>query len=480
MRTKTCGKPQTVLQFGVVAARREVEVAQFGVLLLVVGDGWNSSGLQAVKHAGIFDTDGHRVTGEALGVGNHELVGRIAKGVAKRLDLRLGRTASGRGVGFVREEHGVGRHGVAVKAPTSLHVGDESVDDLAHVLNIEASAVIGRIRRGRTEHFCNGLDAALLRFRMAFNDKGGGAHAEDQAVAAAVKRQRRFLDDVVRGRSTRGGKAAGDPFPQVIARDIVTADDDHAVHTSSVEPILCYAKGRCGRGAGKVDGGVWPTNARVLSKLGMPHVEGLEEVAAVKATLAVVTAGLGVLDAHLKARETRGEHDARPLTLHLRNLPVSNQTEATFAHLLNRCQRNARIAQGQQTSGHGQLSADVPCENGLGVNAELLGQIKGTFQACKLRDVAKHLGLVHVHRAVSTLDEPDDVLVQQSLFVFVRHFADARLTADEFLERILGKHTIHAGQAKRDARDHVRINIPPRSRLEGGNRLDGGCLERSR
>ena len=312
----------------------------------MVGDGWNPSGLQAVKHAGIFNADGHRVAGEALGVGNHELVGRIAEGVAERLHFRLGRTASGRGVGFVREEHGVGSHGVAVEAPTSLHVGDEAVDDLAHVLNIEARAVVGRIRRGRTEHFCNGLDAALLRFGMAFNDKGGGAHAEDQAVSAAVKRQRRFFNDVVRGRSTRGGKAAGDPLPQVIARDIVTADDDHAVHTSSVKPILCHTKGSCGRGTGEVDRGVWPPNARVLSKLGMPHVEGLEEVASVKPALTVIAVGLGVLNAHLEARETRGEHDTRPLTLHLRNLPVSNQTEATFAHLLNRCQRNARIAQG--------------------------------------------------------------------------------------------------------------------------------------
>ena len=126
------------------------------------------------------------------------------------------------------------------------------------------------------------------------------------------------------------------------------------------------------------------------------------------------------------------------------------------------------------------MGADVPCENGLGVNAEFLGQIKGAFQACKLRDVAKHLGLIHVHGAVATLDEPDDVLVQQPLFVFVRHFADARLTADEFLKRILGKHTVHAGQAQGDTRDHVRINIPPRGGLKGGNRLDGGCLERSR
>ena len=126
-----------------------------------------------------------------------------------------------------------------------------------------------------------------------------------------------------------------------------------------------------------------------------------------------------MLDAHLKAWETRGEHDARPLTLHLRNLPVSNQTEATFAHLLNRCERDTSITEGQQTSGYGQLSADVPCENGLGVNAKLLGQIEGAFEARKLRDVTKHLGLVHVHGAVATLDEPDDVLVQQPLFVFV-------------------------------------------------------------
>ncbi len=31
----------------------------------------------------------------------------------------------------------------------------------------------------------------------------------------------------------------------------------------------------------------------------MPHVEGLEEVAAVKPALTVITVGLGMLDAHL-------------------------------------------------------------------------------------------------------------------------------------------------------------------------------------
>ena len=51
-----------------------------------------------------------------------------------------------------------------VKAPALLHVRHEAVDDLAHVLNIEARAVVGGIRRGRTKNFCDGLDAALLRF----------------------------------------------------------------------------------------------------------------------------------------------------------------------------------------------------------------------------------------------------------------------------------------------------------------------------
>ena len=462
-----------------MAALREVQVAQFGVLLLVIGDGWDAAGLQAVEHAGVFDANRHRMAGEPLGVGHHEFVGGIAEGVAQGLDLGLSGTAPSRRVGFVGEKHGVGGHRVPVKTPPSFHVGDEAVDDLPHVLDVQPRPVVGGIGRGRTEDLGDGLNTTLFRLGVPFDDKRSGAHAEDQSVATAVKRQGGFLDHVVGGGCTGRREAAGDPFPKVVAGDVVTADDDHAVDAVGVKPVFRYAE-RCGSGgACEVDGGVWTTNPRVLSELGVPHVEGLEEVASVKATLAIIPVGFGVLDTHLKAGETRGKHDTGAFPLNLRDLPVSDQTQATFANLFHRCKRNTGIPQRQQSGSDRQLGADVPCENGFGIDAEFFGEVKGAFQAGQLRNVAKHLGLVHVDRAVSPFDEPDDVLVQKALLVFVRDFADAGFPSNQFLKRILREHPVHAGQAQRNARDHVRVHVAPRGGAEGAHGVNGRRLQRN-
>ena len=231
---------------------------------------------------------------------------------------------------------------------------------------------------------------------MTLNHKGGGSHTENQTVAAAVKGQRSLLDHVVGGGCTGGSKATCNPFPQVVSRDIVTANDHDAVNATCIQPIFGYAKGGGCRRTSEVDGGVWPPNARVLRKLRVAHVEGLEEVSSVKAPLSVIAIGLGMLGGHLKAGETRREHNARALTLDLWNLPVSNQTQSTFPDLFNGRQRNTGVSEGQEAGRNSELRADVPSDDGFGVDAKFLGEIKGTFQARQLRHVTKHGGLVHV------------------------------------------------------------------------------------
>ena len=102
---------------------------------------------------------------------------------------------------------------------------------------------------------------------MALDDKGCCTHAEDQPVSATVKRQSRLLDHVVGCCGTGGCKAACNPLPQVVARDVVAADDDHAVHAAGVEPVLSDAKRRRRRCTSEVDRGVGSTDARVLCEL---------------------------------------------------------------------------------------------------------------------------------------------------------------------------------------------------------------------
>ena len=130
----------------------------------MVGDGRNPPSFQAVEHTCIFNTDRHRVAGESFRVGNDQFIGGITKGISQGLDFGLCRTTTCWGVGFMREEDGVGRHGVSVQPPAPFHVRDETVDHLAHVLHIQTRAVVSGIGRGRAEEFCDGLHATLLGF----------------------------------------------------------------------------------------------------------------------------------------------------------------------------------------------------------------------------------------------------------------------------------------------------------------------------
>ena len=310
----------------------------------MIGNWGNSSGFQPVKHARILNPDRHRVAREAFRVGNDQFVGGITKGVTQRLDFGLSRTAPCRRVCFVREEDGVWGHSVPVKAPTAFHVGDETVHDLADVFNVQARTMVSRIGRGRAEEFSNGLHAALLRFGVTFDDEGRCTHAQNEAVATAVKGKSGLFNDVV-GRSSAGcGEATCNPLPEVVACYVIPADDDHTVNPSSVQPVFGNPEGSGGGSTGQIDGGVRPSNASVLGELGMAHVERLEQIPAIEASFAIIAVVLGMLGGHLKTWEAGGEDDARAFTLNLRHLPVSNQTKSALANLLNRRERNPCIA----------------------------------------------------------------------------------------------------------------------------------------
>ena len=210
----------------------------------------------------------------------------------------------------------------------------------------------------------------------------------------------------------------------------------------------------------------------------MAHVEGLEQVATVKATLAIIAIPFGVLEPHLKTWEARRKDDARSFTLNLRDLPISNQAQPTLANLFNGRQWDSCISQSQQTCCHGQLRADVPGKNRLRINSKLFGEVKGALEASQLWDVAKHLGLVHVHRTITAFDEADDVFVEKPLLVFVGNLTDAGFTSDEFLKRIFGKHPVHARQPQRNTGDDIRVHVATRSGLERSDCLNGDGLER--
>ena len=233
----------------------------------MVGDGWNPACFQTVEHAGVFDANRHWVSGESFRVCNNQLIGRISEGVSKRLDFGLGRTSTGGRVGFMGKEDRIGSHSVAIKTPSSLHIRHETIDHLSHVFNVQSSSMISRISRRGTQEFCNGLNTTLLSFGISLYHESGGPHSKNQTVSTSVKRKGGFLDHVVGGRSARGRETTSNPFPHVIAGNIVAADDDHSVNPAGIQPVFGDAKGCRSGGAGKIDGRVGAPNTGVLSKL---------------------------------------------------------------------------------------------------------------------------------------------------------------------------------------------------------------------
>ena len=103
----------------------------------------------------------------------------------------------------------------------------------------------------------------------------------------------------------------------------------------------------------------------------------------------------------------------------LRHLPVSNQAQATLSDLFDGREWDGSIPQSEEACRHTELSGDVPSEDDLWINTEFFGQVKRSFDACKLWNVTKCGGLIHVHRAITAFDEANDVLVQQPLLVFI-------------------------------------------------------------
>ncbi len=135
-------------------------------------------------------------------------------------------------------------HGMAVKSPSSFHVRDESIDHLAHVFHVQSGSMVGGIGGGGAQELCNRLYTALLSFGISLNDESGCPHSENQTVTASVKRKGGFLNHVVGGRGSGGGEATRNPFPHVIAGNVVAADDHHAVNPAGIEPVLSDAE-RC-------------------------------------------------------------------------------------------------------------------------------------------------------------------------------------------------------------------------------------------
>ena len=198
------------------------------------------------------------------------------------MDLGRGAAATRGRVGFVRNEDRVGRDLLSRNATVGFGLRHQVLHHLADVLNIEASAVEGAVRRDRAQHFADGLDSAFARGLGALDDKACGAHAHDQAVPATVKGSGGFFHYFVSGGRAAGQEARAKPFDGMIGGDVVGRDHDHATAASGTDPVFGQRDCLRGAGAGGVDLRVGTARADEFGKLRMSHRQGSEQEAAVE------------------------------------------------------------------------------------------------------------------------------------------------------------------------------------------------------
>jgi len=87
---------------------RKVEVPQLWVglePLVQISNGGHAAMHQRLNGNDVFDTHAHRMSSIAFGVGNHNLIGFIAKGLAQGMDLCCSTATARRRIRLMGHEH---------------------------------------------------------------------------------------------------------------------------------------------------------------------------------------------------------------------------------------------------------------------------------------------------------------------------------------------------------------------------------------
>ena len=501
----------------IAPAAAQVQWAEVRIRLAVVGHGRHQGVLQHVDRGGGLDADAHRMPGEALGVDDQHVLGRLAKSAAQGGDLGRRASASRRRVGLVRQEQRAAGHGLPAEAEATLGGADGAVHHAGHVLGIEASPVKGAVADVGGEQLGHAAHAALAHRVLALHAEGTCAHAEDQPVAAPIEGQGDLCHAVVRGCCARSLEAGAHPLEQVVAGDRVGRDHDDAPAPAGADPVLGHGKSHASRGAGRVHRGVGSARTDVLRELAVSHGQhseqeppveaiglGGDEVAQLLAParelverrpirgqpphalerlelsepafVRVVAAQL--LGEAVECWERAGEHHAGLVAHALGQQPAVGQLLARAGGAVGLHQRDPGVAQRIEARSHRELRGDVERLDQLGRHAVLFGQIERARPAGQLDHLRLVTDRLEVAAAVGVLDQPRDPLAQDRAPEALGHQIDQLLAAQQALHVVRRHHRLF-GARQPDARacDHHR---PGRHRpLVIGALTRGGLARRA-
>ena len=201
LRTEASSEAQCVL-YGVAAAGRQVQAPELRIDFLIVRYGRHDTGLKRLDCNDVFDAGAHRVSREALRVGDHDLVSLVAEYRAQCEDFGRRAAAARWRIRLVRHEHRLRCQLFTRDAVLAFGFRDQLFHDGRYVVDIEPCTMECAVCRDRTQHLGDRLQASFPRRVCGLHDERSGAHTRDHAVATPVERRCRILRVLVGRRST--------------------------------------------------------------------------------------------------------------------------------------------------------------------------------------------------------------------------------------------------------------------------------------
>ena len=491
MRAEACGKMNAVLKlFGLASGKGEIR--ELGRKVGEVGNGRRLILDQRFHHHRIFDSRTQSVAGEALGVGNGHLAGFLTEGFAQSLDLGIGASAAGRGVGLVGHEDGFRCVLASNEAVALLHAGDKASHLFREVLLVDAGGVEGAVADVGSKNIGLAFETTVKDGVFSLHDKRDSASAEDGAVALGVEGLGGLGDVLFDAAGTHGQEAGGDPGGLGRVGGGFTTNHNDALAAAGTDPVFCGGARLGGGGAGAGEKQVGTLGLDHLRKVGRTQGNGVDDELTVE-----LIRGLGLL--LLQTEEPVGEatlnigiryflHEIVVHGLHLfeglcrelltaislhfaqEGLPPlkkrGHDDTGGRLHLFGQGkaladgtptgsggpttnQGNARVAQGINACGHAEADADVV----VVLDAEIF-TLEVSELACKLDHLVKGSDGHHAGVAIGRLVNTHDVLVEHGAALSLGEAFDHVLTADDAVEVGVGKNGSHGtGQADGDAGD---------------------------